>query len=53
VPQWFGAIYLSPHGDHQCLYRAQSDELFPGTKFPAFAWGFIKSKVYTGRRIGD
>jgi hypothetical protein len=27
--------------------------LFPGTHFPAFAWGFIKSKVYTGRRIGD
>jgi hypothetical protein len=43
---------LSPHGDNQCLYRAQSDELFPGTHFPAFAWGFINSKVYTGR-IGD
>jgi hypothetical protein len=44
---------LSPHGDHQCLYRAQGDELFPGTHFPAFAWGFVKSKVYTCRRIGD
>jgi hypothetical protein len=44
---------LSPHGDHQCLYRAQSDELFPGTQFPAFAWGFIKSKVYTGRIVDD
>jgi hypothetical protein len=45
--------YLSPHSDHQFLYRGQSDELFPGTHFPAFAWGLIKSNVYTCRRIGD
>ena len=31
MPKRIGAIYLSLHGDHQCLYRAQSDKLFPGT----------------------
>jgi len=34
VPQRIVAIYLSPRGDHQCLYRAQSDKLFLGTNFP-------------------